>query len=88
MAKVHLKHPFQYGENQPQVTELEIPRITAKHMRNVGDIKSIDGQLKLLQNLLAQPSSFIDKIDFEDIAAIFEVMESFLAPSDKQTQSN
>lgn len=88
MTKVILKHPFQYGENQPTVTELEIPRITAKHMRNVGDIKSIDGQLKLLQNLLAQPSSFIDKIDFEDVAAIFEVMESFLAPSEKPPTNN
>lgn len=89
---VKLDFPFEWTEGE-QVTEVEIPRPRAFHMRGLDAKKlesDIDEQFKLLQKLLGQPAKFLDKMAFSDAQKLMEAVQSFLpsgAPATGQTPS-
>lgn len=80
-----LENPFKWGDQE--VTEIVIPRPTAKHMRGL-NIKKLseetDEMLALLQSLINEPKAYIDEMSFSDVVAAMGVVTDFL-PSGQKT---
>jgi len=76
---IPLDYPFQYGDEQ--ITDIQIPRIKAHHMRGINGKKLDDGDieemLKLIQALVGKGRKYIDNIDMVDIQTIGAVLQDF-----------
>lgn len=73
---VKLKFPVTIGSETVDTVYVEKPK--GKHLRGVGDPTSLEGNLKLVGNLINQAPSFVDEIDLEDMAEIGKVVADFL----------
>ena len=90
---IELTYPFEWDNQDEKITEIEIPRPKAKHIRgmNFKKIESGDADevLKLIQKLTGHPPKLIDRLDIIDIQKIGDVISSFLdsGPAIGQTPS-
>lgn len=85
IVKLPLEAPFKYGDET--ITEVEIPRVRAVHMRGINGKKvesgDMDELLKLVQKLLFKPTKYIDSLDMVDVMTIGEVVGYFLSNGPK-----
>ena len=82
--QVTLEHPFTWIQNgeDAKVESVRVPRIKAHHMRGINgkalENGDMDEVFKLVQKLLGEPKSYVDKIDMADFKTIGEVLNYFL----------
>lgn len=75
MQTFKLKYPIEFG--QEVITELEITRPKAKHIKGIANIDSTDGMLVVISRITGKPPKVIDDLDFEDLQGISEIIQNF-----------
>ncbi|MDI9407686.1 MAG: phage tail assembly protein [Candidatus Pacebacteria bacterium] len=84
--KIPLKTPINLEDTATKtvtkITEIVLRRPTAGDMRHyrLTPDRPLDGNLTFAEILSGQPAVIIDKLDFEDAAAVLEAVDGFLKP--------
>lgn len=70
-----LSEPIQFGEEK--ITEFELQKPKAKHIRSMPQNPGMDAVLKIVGKLAAQPDKVIDELSMEDVNILSEYFSAF-----------
>lgn len=70
-----LKEPVLFGKET--ITEFELQKPKAKHIRSMPQSPGMDAVLKIVGKLAAQPDAVIDELSMEDVNILSEYFAAF-----------
>ncbi len=87
MTTLTLLHPFPFGTERGEVTELTFQRLKGKHIKKLSGTPTMADLLDLASKSACEPPALFDEMDAEDVLRVTEVIGDFLSSSRKTGES-
>lgn len=82
-----LNHPFSFGTERGEITELTFQRLKGKHIKKLGSAPTMADLLELASKSAGEPLAMFDEMDAEDVLRVTEVIGDFLGSTPKTGES-